>query len=82
MRTYHLFYSHIKARHDWDIVVLGTRSFKGGDFYAHSDGFLEQHSSEFPPEQVKDGSARMQLLRQATEFLDTRDTPTGVRVCC
>ena len=82
MRAYHLFYPHIKAHHDWDIVVLATRSFTDGDFYAHSDKILECHFSDFPSEQVEDGSARMQLLQQATEFLDTQDTPTGMRVRC
>ena len=80
VRTWHLFYPHIQARHDWDIVVLGCRSFKDGDFYAHSDSCLEHHLKDFPPERVKDGSARRQLMRETTEFLDTRDTPTGVRV--
>ena len=49
--------------------------FKDGDFYAHSDGYLKRSSSWFPPEQVKDGSARMQLMRKATKLFDKRETP-------
>jgi len=80
VRTWQRFYPHIQPRHDWDIVVLGSGLFKDGDFYAHSDSFFQCHFSRFTPEQVKDGSARIRLIRQATELLDKQDTPTGVRV--
>ena len=85
LQTCGRFYPTIQPRHDWDIVILGCRSFKDGSFYAYSDRYLESsYYTRFTEEQVENGSARAQLMQEATELLDKEEVSTGVCIslCC
>jgi hypothetical protein len=63
-------------------VALGCGQFTGkdSDFYDYSDRSLETSYLRFTAEQVKDGSARAQIILDATELLNAAEISTGVGI--
>ncbi|XP_006459309.1 hypothetical protein AGABI2DRAFT_191307 [Agaricus bisporus var. bisporus H97] len=86
MEVSKLKYPNIQPRNDWDLALLasftGSPSLTSNEkFYAYSDDEMraQYHNLGLTDKEIKDGRARAEVIKQATEILDSPGTAVGLK---